>query len=173
MNYSNLIHHLNGRSKNYKGYIYRYENDSFITDANRQKRQYTTIKENPKLKIVEVNKNGDIIETFDSNQEANKKYNFDVSAAIKAKRLTPNKTFLIKEMKYNDEVFNKVYKPLFKTKRINNRKVKQFDMDGNFIKEWNNTREVIEQLGIIEQSLYNHFHGKTKSCGGFIFRRED
>lgn len=49
----------------------------------------------------------------------------------------------------------------------------QYDMNNNFIKEFKNTLEVTQILGINRHRLSYNCLGKTKSTGGFIFKYKD
>jgi hypothetical protein len=53
--------------------------------------------------------------------------------------------------------------------------VLQYDLDGNFIKEWISATEVQRQLGIEQGNISKMCQGKInwKSCGGFIWRFKD
>lgn len=52
-------------------------------------------------------------------------------------------------------------------------KVYQYDLDGNFIKEWPSIRKVSDELGIHRYTITQNMSGKGyKSAGGFIFKKE-
>lgn len=46
----------------------------------------------------------------------------------------------------------------------------QYDLDGNFIKEWNNQKEVFNILEIRPASIWSNLTGITKKAGGFIWK---
>ena len=50
------------------------------------------------------------------------------------------------------------------------RKVIQFDLDGNFIKEWDCFRDVYQELGIRNASIWSNIKGITKQSGGFTWK---
>ena len=54
--------------------------------------------------------------------------------------------------------------------KSNAKKVLQYDLEGNFIKEWNSATEAGECLGILQQSISNCRSGKTKTAGGYIWK---
>ena len=49
-------------------------------------------------------------------------------------------------------------------------KIIQYDLDGNFIKIWNNASRVEEYLGIFKESIGRCCKGKQKTAGGFIWK---
>ena len=53
---------------------------------------------------------------------------------------------------------------------INNKPVLQYDIDGNFIKEWISCREAYRQLGIHYGSISVCCLNKTKTAGGFVWK---
>lgn len=58
-------------------------------------------------------------------------------------------------------------------KGLGNRKqkIKQYDLDGNFIKEWTSTREASRSLNISETSISNCVNGNSSNAGGFVWKR--
>jgi hypothetical protein len=50
------------------------------------------------------------------------------------------------------------------------KKVNQYSLDGEFIKEWENTRKAAQELGVNNCGLNNCVLGKTKSSAGFIWK---
>lgn len=44
----------------------------------------------------------------------------------------------------------------------------QYDIDGSLIKEWYSTQEAQNQLGL--KGINNNLKGRTKTCGGFIWK---
>ena len=50
------------------------------------------------------------------------------------------------------------------------RKVSQFDLDGNFIKEWKSQAEIERVLGIYQANIYKVCSGKRKQAGGFKWK---
>lgn len=52
-------------------------------------------------------------------------------------------------------------------------KVLQYDLQGNFIKEWSSIKEVKEQLNIRHSSICGCCKGRYKTAGGYIWRYKD
>lgn len=47
----------------------------------------------------------------------------------------------------------------------------QFTKDGIFIREWSHAREASESLGISKRAIYECCKGRSKTSGGFIWKR--
>lgn len=68
------------------------------------------------------------------------------------------------------------YSPVFKNVQTKHRKkILQFDLDNNFIKEWPSTREVERVLNICHSHITNCCKTKYgyKTCGGYIWRYKE
>ena len=50
-------------------------------------------------------------------------------------------------------------------------KIKQYDINGNFIKEHNSSREAGKLLNISEKTISSCVNGHSKTAGGFIWKR--
>jgi hypothetical protein len=76
---------------------------------------------------------------------------------------------LIKYEKYPKELMTKKMsiKPKRKKRIIN--KILQYDINGNFIKEWNSVKEAIKYCNIKRNTIYNYIN-KNKSLNGFIWK---
>jgi hypothetical protein len=46
----------------------------------------------------------------------------------------------------------------------------QYDLNGKFIKEWPNQKEVFNQLEIKSSAIWSNIKGITKQAGGFIWK---
>lgn len=51
--------------------------------------------------------------------------------------------------------------------------IKQYDLNGNFIQDWNRIIDVEKELGIANQTITNCCKGIKNSAGGFIWRYQD
>ena len=51
--------------------------------------------------------------------------------------------------------------------------VLQYSKDGKFIKEWTHAREAAESLGINKRAIYGCCKGRSKTSGGFIWKRKE
>lgn len=109
---------------------------------------------NPK-NYTEVNhKNGNKQENFSDNLEwctvsANNKHAWDIGLRKKTSKMQ-------------------------EAARINGattkRKIIQYDLQGNFIKEWNSQKEASSQLGINQGSISNCCKGKAPTVGGYVWK---
>ena len=52
----------------------------------------------------------------------------------------------------------------------NCRKIKQYDLNGIFIKEWSSLKEASLEMKIINTSISNCIKGRSKSAGGYIWK---
>lgn len=72
---------------------------------------------------------------------------------------------------HNNNVDNLAW---FKTRFvIQTRKVKQFALDGTFIKEWKSTHDAALSLNINNSSINSCLKGKSKKSGGYIWKYSD
>lgn len=65
----------------------------------------------------------------------------------------------------------KISKP--KVKNFNNKIIHQFDINGNFIKEWPSAREVERELKILSSAISCCLKKKTKTSGGYIWKYKE
>lgn len=59
---------------------------------------------------------------------------------------------------------------LKKKETIENRKVLQYTLNGEFIKEWNNVKEIAEYYKVTPETVWTHLKGKTKKCVNHLFK---
>lgn len=52
-------------------------------------------------------------------------------------------------------------------------KVLQYDLQGNYIKEWNSIKEVKKQFNIYDSNLIACCKGKRKTAGGYKWKYKD
>lgn len=50
------------------------------------------------------------------------------------------------------------------------KRIIQYDNNGNYIKTWENQKEASKYLGLTTSSLCACLHGRTKTCGGYIWK---
>ena len=69
--------------------------------------------------------------------------------------------------------YNLSYNDLAKRKAIDKRlPILQYSKNGEFIREWSHAREAAETLGLNKRAIYNCCQGRTKTSGGFIWKRK-
>jgi hypothetical protein len=61
-------------------------------------------------------------------------------------------------------------KKLYESSKHSWRPVMQFDLDGNFLKEWDNFTDIQKELKIFKQNVQNCCKGNVKSAYGFVWR---
>ena len=69
--------------------------------------------------------------------------------------------------------YNNSYNDLRKRAAECKRKpILQYSKDGEFIREWSHAREASETLGISKRAIYECCVGRSKTSGGFIWKRK-
>lgn len=58
-------------------------------------------------------------------------------------------------------------------KKVNSRKVNQYDLDGNFIKAWDSIKDIQMELKIPNQNISKVCQGKRKKAHNYIFKYAD
>lgn len=58
-----------------------------------------------------------------------------------------------------------------RTKRL--KAILQYDLDGNFIREWSGIADAEKELGIHRASICGCCKGRLRTAGGFVFRHRD
>jgi hypothetical protein len=71
-------------------------------------------------------------------------------------------------LKQSESTINKIKN----TKLKNCNKVLQYDIDGNFIREWKNTLDILENSNFKLQAIYKCLNGDNKSSQNFIWKYE-
>lgn len=66
-----------------------------------------------------------------------------------------------------------IQRPKLSKDNILSKKVLQYDLEGNFIKEWNCTKDIQRELNIKNQYISACCLGKTKTTHNYIFRYKD
>ena len=51
--------------------------------------------------------------------------------------------------------------------------VLQYTKDGKFIREWSHAREAAEALGLSKRAIYECCVGRSKTSGGYIWKRKE
>lgn len=124
---------------------------------------YSNKSQNKKVYVYDIN--GFYIEEYNSLSDYAKKYDLCLSSVQRAikHRSKSCGNYLSLEKVDKFEIITK--------KRIRNRKVYQYDLDGNFIQEYENS----SVLKPILNNDYNHFHARVyngESCGGYLWSFE-
>lgn len=118
-------------------------------------------------KINQYTINGDYIKTWDSISEAASYFGM------------PNDTTIIRAIKKNYNVYGYRWKYYegdisnIKPNITKNRTILQYDKEGNFIKEFINSKEAERETGLKAKSITTVCCGKRKTSGGYIWKYGD
>ena len=114
-------------------------------------------------KLYKYDLNGNFIKEFDSLRDAmflDKLQKPHLIAHLKGKYKH------IKKYIYSKKLYMKYPKELLP--KLN--KVYQYDLDGNYISEFDNPHQIEEKYNV--NNIYLHLDGKSKKCGNFIYSYE-
>lgn len=112
-------------------------------------------------KVIQFDLFGNIINVFNNVYDAEEKTGCDATAIYQCcnmKIKNPLKYIWLYEEEYNK---NKNIINIFLSKIV-----LQYDLNGNFIKEWKNPQHVRKELGINPLQCLNH---KSLTCNGYVF----
>lgn len=59
---------------------------------------------------------------------------------------------------------------LKRKENLENKIILQYDLKGEFVKEWNNIKEISEYYNITSEAVRAHLKGKTKKCVNHLFK---
>lgn len=119
-------------------------------------------------KVLQLNLDGEIIEKFDSITEAGEKTNTDLSCISKcclnrSKYKSANGFIWVYEEEYLDK------QHIYSNERDIGKPVLQFDLNGNFIREYNSIYEASKKTNILNHHIRNCCNNKTKTGCGYIW----
>ena len=162
--------------KGYEG-LYEVSNKGRIKSLKRytnSKNEFGNIKQNHNEKILKNNtmKTGYVMTTL--YKEGKPKSFFIHRLVAEAFINNPNN---YKEVNHKDEnkSNNNVENLEWCTRKYNNvysraRKICQYDLDGNFIREWESCYEASRHTKAYESNIRNCCKGKSKTTGGYIWK---
>ena len=79
----------------------------------------------------------------------------------------------VDNLEWCTRAYNNSYNHLRERSAMDKRKpILQYDLDGNFIREWSHAREASEALGINKRAIYGACTGRLKTSGGYIWKRK-
>jgi len=175
--------YYNLTNKNYGPSIITQETKNKIGDANRKPKPEGFGKLNEKP-ILQYNLNGDFIKEWSSITEIKRVLNLkNITGACKGKYLTCGEFIF----RYKNDPLPKDYKlPIhgnknnprseemimrMKVPRINNRKpILQYDLEGNFIKEWGSLKEASNKYNLNSGGISSCCLGLTNRAGNFKWK---
>jgi hypothetical protein len=145
-----------------RNYIWAFEKD---------RRKFADKKYNGRIfrmNVLQYDENGEIVKMWNSASDAAKKLNIDengITATCRGKL----KTSAGFQWRYHRS--GEVKKNIGCPKNKFGKKLFQYDLEGNFIKEWKSTVEAAGKLNIKIGGIYNVCGGRRKSYAGFIWSR--
>ena len=117
-------------------------------------------------KVYQYSLNGDYIKSFDSIAQAKKEHPCDIYNACSQKRTKTAGGFQWRLYKYDRiESYSEELNRLSKSKTI-----LQYDKQGNFIKEWQGSKQPSESLNINRGAIRNCLSGISKSAGNYVWK---
>jgi alpha-mannosidase len=133
--------------------------------------------------VYQYDMDGNFVERYISVTEAAKSNNCTITQiceVLKRKHKSAN-GFIFMDIKYDkipDDIldFYVVRKNKAKgrpSRKKENHKVFQFDMDGNFIKSYRFIIDAANETGLSKQSICLAINGKQKKCGGFTWKLQN
>lgn len=139
-----------------------------MIESDEQRRYEARIKMNDgrKIKTYQYNLSGDFIKEFNSITEASIATGSliaDIAQAVKGRRHT------IGGFQWRDIKLDKI--SAFSIENYNYSKyIEQYDLEGNFIREWNTIAQIERETGFNGSSISNNIHGDNKTAGGFKWK---
>lgn len=147
-------------------------------EALRMKNLYLSI-EKSKIKVYKYSKEGEFICEYQSITDAaidNKTLPSDISLATKRKRiLVAGFQWRLTKMQKIEDSKNLYKKRAIMIRKAKNKTILQYDLDGNFIKEWKSTKDICEKFNIKGSALRNVLSSKveTKTSKGYFWKYKD
>jgi hypothetical protein len=121
---------------------------------------------NNSKKVYQYSLEGDYIKSFNSIAQAKKEHPCDIYNACCQRKTKTAGGFQWRTIKYDK--LKPYSKELF---NLNNSKsVLQYDKKGNFIKEWQGTKQPSEALNINRGAIRNCLCGIAKSAGNYVWK---
>jgi|GEM_PF-546549 len=171
---SGIRYCIKGKGRSSGGYQWRAKNDPFFSVGIRDIHPMPPRKSPRSRKILQFKRNGTFVREYSSISEASREIKIDV-ASIVGCAAGKNKTAGGYQWYYRDHpVFNFGIinvPPIPKMKSPHRRAVLQFDLDGNFIKEYPFIGRAARAVGIT--GLNSCLKGKAASAGGYQWRYKD
>jgi group I intron endonuclease len=118
------------------------------------------------IPILQYDLNGNFIREWENRTEIKKVLGFTIAVSNKVNHNRRSFGFIWK-FKKSDKIIKKIKVPKI-FKGLANRKVLQYDLEGNLLKVWENTTQIKNELGL--KTITASCNNKTKTLYGFIWR---
>ena len=145
-----------------------------------------------KKSILQYDLEGNFIKKYTSVEEAKKIYNTEIAGCCRGENKTAagfiwfyeiefSNDLLIEKIKKANTHGNKnkkkspihssnIKKAVTKTNKNKRKPVMQYDLEGNFIKEWEYIRQASNYLNISPSGISNNLLGRYKHAGNYIWK---
>jgi hypothetical protein len=125
-------------------------------------------KNNPQSKpVLQYDLSGNFIRKWDSQSDVARAFNAK-SSTVSACIDNPSLTFRGYMFRSFSETIESKIQPC--ASRLLPKPVNQYDMNGNFISEWDNAKDASKYLCIPFKGIMDCCYGRQKSCGGYIWK---
>jgi hypothetical protein len=126
-----------------------------------------------KMTILQYDINGNLIKEWESARKAMKELNIThITDCARGERKTAG-DFIWKYKNPEERIKHRIYKKRKSSDVKNKRKILQYDLKGNFVREFNSILEASEILKIHRACIGNCCGGIYKKAGKFIFKYKD
>lgn len=172
---SGIRYCIKGKGRSAGGYQWRAKSDPFFSRGIRDIHPMPPRKPAHPRKILQFKRNGTFVREYSTISEASREQKIDLPsivgcAAGKTKTAGGYQWYYRDHPAFNFGIIN--VPPIPKMISPHRRAVLQFDLDGNFIKEYPFIGRAARAVGLIG-SLNNCLKGKTATAGGYQWRYKD
>jgi hypothetical protein len=159
INPASILRVCKGTQKTTGGFIWKHSGNTDFSKNIEPKKKTSK-------KISQYDLNGNLIKEWGSIQQASKELNINPSGISSACRgeLKTSSRFIWKFV--GDTDFSKNIEP----NKTTAKKVFQYNLNGNFVKEWGSMVEASKALNVSESQISRVCRGKIKTAGGFILK---
>ena len=145
-----------------------------------------------KKSVLQYDLEGNFIKDYPSVEEAKKTYNVDIASCCRGESKTSAGFIWFYEEKFNNDLLiekikkattngnknkkksqihsSNIKKAVTKTNKNKRKPVMQYDLEGNFIKEWEYIRQASNYLNISPSGISNNLLGRYKHAGNYIWK---
>jgi hypothetical protein len=146
-----------------------------------------------KKSVLQFDLNGNLLNKYISAEEAKRKTNINnIHGCCLGKHKTVGGYIWFYEKDYNKDILKskmylskthgnlfklknkehslKIKKAVTETNKKKRKSILQYDLDGNFIKEWEYIREAAKELKLNPSGISNNIAGRIKYCGKWVWK---